>query len=136
MILYKAVEIVKDFFTPRGKSFDENAKQDALLLSQIASHAQFIRARNGVTYFYFFPTYDRDLPVAQFLFRRNGIKVRFHNSSFFYDKRPALRALRSDIVRDEGRRAFVESVKPMDYNAEYEQKMNEVRGYTTPVKTR
>lgn len=113
MNLYKTVEVIKDFFIPRNNSYNASAGEDARLLSLMASDVKYIRASNNVYYWYFFASDDNDLPVAKYLLRRNGIKAKLHNSHYSYVRHPILRAMRSDIIKSDARRAFIDSIKPM-----------------------
>ena len=113
MALYESIEIIKNFLTPRMKNTESTPVLDAQLLSSMVSEAVFLKARNNVSYFYFFPLNEDYLDVAQHLFTRNGIKVSMHKSHYYYSPRMSLRALRRDIERDSGRREFVRSIQPM-----------------------
>ena len=113
MALYESIEIIKSFFTPRMKNTESTPELDAQLLSSMVSEAVFLKARNNVSYFYFFPLNEDYLDVAQHLFTRNGIKVSMHKSHYYYSPRMSLRAWRRDIEMDAGRRDFVRSIQPM-----------------------
>lgn len=114
MAWYESIEIIKNFFTPRMQNTESTPELDARLLSSMVSEAVFLKARNNVSYFYFFPLNEYYLDVAQHLFKRNGIKVSMHKSRYYYSPRMSLRALRRDIERDSDRREFVRSIQPMD----------------------
>ena len=113
MTWYESIEIIKNFLTPRMKNTESTPVLDAQLLSSMVSEAVFLKARNNVSYFYFFPLNEDYLDVAQHLFTRNGIKVSMHKSHYYYSPRMSLRAWRRDIERDSGRREFVRSIQPM-----------------------
>ena len=113
MAWYESIEIIKNFLTPRMKNTESTPVLDAQLLSSMVSEAVFLKARNNVSYFYFFPLNEDYLDVAQHLFTRNGIKVSMHKSHYYYSPRMSLRAWRRDIERDSGRREFVRSIQPM-----------------------
>lgn len=113
MALYESIEIIKNFLTPRMKNTESTPELDAQLLSSMVSEAVFLKARNNVSYFYFFPLNEDYLDVAQHLFTRNGIKVSMHKSRYYYSPRMSLRAWRRDIEMDAGRRDFVRSIQPM-----------------------
>ena len=112
MSLYTSIEKIKNFFTPRYTAFNPNAAQDAQILSQISSRAVYMRARNGATYFYFFPIDEAYLDVAKFLMVRNGLKPRKHRSFYPYIPVTVLRVLDSDINSSPARSEFVQSIKP------------------------
>lgn len=129
--LYAGVEYVKNLFTPRATPrTDLDADMDAKLLSLMASDAKYIRARNGVKYYYYFPLSADDISVAKMIMKRNGIKVRTHVSRYNYYPMQVLRALRSDIKSNPTRSGFIDAIKPMrtDINyAEYTERLNEIR---------
>lgn len=131
MNLYAGVEYIKNLFTPRVVPHNEfDADADAKLLSLMASDAKYMRARNGVKYYYYFPVNADDINVAKMIMKRNGIKVRTHVSHYNYYPMQVLRSLRSDIKNDLARSRFIDAINPTrtDINyAEYTDRLNEIR---------
>ena len=112
MNLYKSIEIIKDFFTPRNKNVNLGAAEDIKILSKLADKAEYMRARNGVVYFYYVPSNEKDIDIAKFLMVRNGLKPHVHKSRYSYAPVMVLRILHSDIRKSPSRRLFVRSIKP------------------------
>ena len=106
----KFIEVIKDYFAPAYSSKFSNPEQDAKILSQIGMDSLFLNASNGRNYYYYFPKAPAHLYLAQYLLRRNGINVRTHNSRYFYDPRKALRIPKAEVVNNQAKKDFIESI--------------------------
>lgn len=103
-------EIVKDYFSSSRCAKFANPVEDAKVLSAIAKESIYLKASNGVQYYYYFPQDKKNIYIAKYLMVRNGVKVKVHNSKYYYVKHKALRIPRSKLERNSRIKNFVESI--------------------------
>ena len=103
-------DTIKNYFAPGYDKRLVDSFKDAELLSSLSREAGFIVASNKKEYYYYFPLEDNDINLARFLFRRNGIPMQVHVSTYHYHPQKALRVLRNSVVKNEARKRFIESV--------------------------
>lgn len=104
------VEYVKDLTSALLPVHRGNAtSNDADLLVEMALDMQYIVAKNGVTYWYYFVD-EMFLSDARNLLRQNGLKPRFHNSKFYMGGVPVLRIRKSNLEKDIEAKNFVASL--------------------------
>lgn len=110
LIMNVIVEYVKDLTSALLPVHKRNAtSKDADLLVEMALDMQYIVAKNGVTYWYYFVD-EMFLSDARNLLRQNGLKPRFHNSKFYMGGVPVLRIRKSNLEKDIEAKNFVASL--------------------------
>jgi len=108
----KLLEVIKNYFAPGYDKKLANPVEDAKILSAIGRESTFLNARNGLNYYYYFAKEEQDTPVAQYLFVRNGVKIKKHNSQYYYTPRLGLRVRACDIKDNETNKKFIDAICP------------------------
>lgn len=106
----KIIESIRNYFAPAYSNKYANPIEDAKLLSAIGGEGEFICARNGKSYFYYAPYDARNMDVAQYLLRRNGVRASRHFSKYYCPPETVLRAPRREIEKRPETKHFVESI--------------------------
>lgn len=107
------VNYVKNLFpgcAPVARS--KTAVMDAKVLSQLSLDNFYIEARNGKTYWYCCVRDAANMPVARYIIRSNGFRVRKHRSEFTYGW--VLRVKRDCIAKNPSGKEFVRIVMDKD----------------------
>lgn len=118
MNIYKVanmLETVRGWFgrSPIGAQVGADAQNDMHLLYALSEETGFIRARNGKDYWYYFLYDAKNMDVARYLLKRNGVNTRVHWSRYLAyngSPRPALRVRTSYILANPAVEDFVRSV--------------------------
>ena len=110
MNIYKNIVYIKKFFAPNKNFVAPFAEGDAETLSVMGTDARFLRARNVRVYFYYYLLDNANLDVAKYLFARNGLKAKIHNSHYYFYKRPVLRVPLKCINEKPEYMKFVKSI--------------------------
>lgn len=108
---YKTVvNYVKNLFPGMAPvAVSDNPQLDVKVMSYLAMNKLYLVARDGHLYWYCFVN-NKDLPVAKYILRSNGVNANLHYSRYYYVKEPALRIRASKLKRNTTGAEFVESV--------------------------
>lgn len=84
MNIYNGIETLRNLFRPViiANGPGHTAADDARILAGIGTGAGIVCSNNGITYWYYFIDDEKNLDLAQALFRRNGLAPRFHWSHY------------------------------------------------------
>jgi len=131
MKIYSCVEYIKDFFNgTSARPLAITSASDAELLADLCIDTGFLRAHNGVPYFYCFLHHVADIDVGEYLLRRNGFLPRQHVSRYMGWKSRALRIPESSFAGNKAKVQFLKSVHTNAANRpqrDYTQQIAQVR---------
>lgn len=103
-------ESIKNYFAPAYDKRLVNPVKDAELLSALGRESVFITASDSKEYYYYFPIDSKDVNIAKYLLRRNGVPVRVHVSTYHYHPHKALRAPSKLVTGNAAAQKFVDSI--------------------------
>lgn len=112
MNIYKGIEYIKDFFSGKKVSNTPNPfkEEDIDLLVEMRIDARYLKAKNGIRYFYYRINDDYNIDVAKFLMQRNGLNARTHKSSYYTWKPTILRIPKREIDKSKEKKEFIEKI--------------------------
>lgn len=111
MKVYSCVERIKDYFNKTStRSLSLTSASDADLLASLCSTVTFLRATNGLVYFYYFMTRSENIDVCEYLLRRNGFLPRRHISHYLGGNGLALRIPETSYVGNAAKVEFLKTV--------------------------
>ncbi len=106
----KFFETIKDYFAPAYSSKFANPVEDAKLLSALCRDSLYLRARNGKSYYYYFPHDEGHIDIAKHLFLRNGVNINNHESRYYCEPYESLRILDSKLKKNSQNMAFIGAI--------------------------
>ncbi len=131
MKIYSCVEYIKDFFNgTSARPLATTSVSDAELLANLCFDAGFLRAHNGLPYFYCFMNRGEDIDVCEYLLRRNGFLPRQHVSRYMGWQSRALRIPESSFADNDAKMKFLKSVRvnfTKRLNHDYTQQVAQIR---------
>ena len=112
MKIYSCVEHIKDFFNRTStRSLSLTSTSDAALVSSLCSNVEFLRAKNGLSYFYCFMGHAENVDVCEYLLRRNGFLPRRHISRYMGGNGLVLRIPKTSYVGNAAKNDFLKNVR-------------------------
>ena len=111
MKVYSCVERIKDYFNKTStRSLALTSAADADLLASLCSNVTFLRATNGLIYFYCFIARPENIDICEYLLRRNGFLPRRHMSRYVGGNGLALRIPETSYVGNAAKLGFLKTV--------------------------
>ncbi|MBR1380385.1 MAG: hypothetical protein IJ560_02245 [Alphaproteobacteria bacterium] len=134
----KVIEKIKGIFVDT-KDYDisscpvQSRDADISLLHACSDVMRIMTGSDGVLYFYYFPKYSGMIRDLQRVLRRNGLKMRRHESHYetFYNTVPCLRVRAYKINRDTDVSNFVNELM---YSPYVEMSADQAREYIKSVR--
>lgn len=129
----KILEIIKDYFAPAYSTRFANPSQDAKILSALGKEAVYLTASNGRGYLYYFPYKQKDINIAQYLMRRNGVGAYKHMTTYHYVREQVLRVPVGVIKANPNIKKFLDDInvsgscKDFGGSEIFDEKLNLVR---------
>lgn len=81
-------------------------EKDAKFLVDIANDMDFLYAKNGIVYWYYFID-EAHITDARRVFRKNGLNPKFHYSRYYMGRVPVLRIPKAKLDKNISARNFV-----------------------------
>lgn len=112
MKVYSCVERIKDYFNKTStRSLASTSASDAELLASLCSNVTFLRATNGLVYFYCFMKRPENIDVCEYLLRRNGFLPRRHISRYVGGNGLALRIPKTSYIDNVAKTGFLQTIR-------------------------
>lgn len=101
------VEYMKNLVPVFVRSGDvQISENDVQFLTDIANDMDYLIAKNGVAYWYYFID-ESSVSVARDIFRKNGINPKFHYSKYYMGGVPVLRIRKAKLDKNKAAKNFV-----------------------------
>lgn len=112
MNIYKGIEYIKNFFSKTNSIKKPNPfeKEDIELLVDMRMEARFLTASNGCRYFYYVLSNEKNIDVAKFVMKRNGLNPSVHKTYYYAWKPKILRIPAEKIEESKENKEFLEKV--------------------------
>lgn len=115
-LLHNLRQLRRAYCTNANKNADaDKMRRDIELLVYLSGFKQFVVAKNGLSYWYYFATSEVHLDTVQYIMESNGIYPLRHFSEMYCRDKVALRVPQFFINRDANTQKFIDAVTNMSY---------------------